>query len=90
MIYNIKYKDEYQSIKNALNKYKIIPIFYKFNTIIQRYYSIEYLNKYNLDEPIFLEEIKQHVINKRKNNESNVLSNINDIINRIHCYILEC
>lgn len=69
---------------------KIIPIFYKFNTIIQRYYSIEYLNKYNLDEPIFLEEIKQHVINKRKNNESNVLSNINDIINRIHCYILEC
>ena len=69
---------------------KIIPIFYKFNTIIQRYYSIEYLNKYNLDEPIFLEEIKQHVINKRKNNESNVLSNINDIINRIHWYILEC
>ena len=36
-----------------------------------------------------MEEIKQHVINKRKNNESNVLSNINDIINRIHCYILE-
>lgn len=38
MIYNIKYKDEYQSIKNALNKYKnytnILQIQYYNTTLL--------------------------------------------------------
>ena len=43
----------------------------------------EYINKCNLDEPLFLEEIKQYVINNYKTDEINILKNINVIINRI-------
>jgi len=43
----------------------------------------EYVNKCNLNEPLFLEEIKQYVINNYKNNEINILKNINVIINRM-------
>lgn len=43
----------------------------------------EYINKCNLDEPLFLGEIKQYVINKHKNDEINNLKNINVIINRM-------
>ena len=43
----------------------------------------EYINKCNLDEPLFLNEIKQYVINKYKNDEINVSKNINVIINRM-------
>lgn len=43
----------------------------------------EYINKYNLDEPLFLEEIKQYVINKYKKGDINILNNINVIINRM-------
>ena len=38
----------------------------------------EYINKCNLDEPLFLEEIKQYVINKYKNDDIN--SKYEDII----------
>ena len=43
----------------------------------------EYINKCKSDEPLFLEEIKQYVINKYKNDEINILKNINVIINRM-------
>lgn len=43
----------------------------------------EYINKCNLDEPLFLEEIKQDVLRKYKKNEMNNLKNINVIINRM-------
>lgn len=43
----------------------------------------EYINKCNLDEPLFLEEIKQYVINNYKTDEVNILKNINVIINRM-------
>lgn len=43
----------------------------------------EYINKCNLDEPLFLEEIKQYVLRKYKKNEMNNLKNINVIINRM-------
>ena len=43
----------------------------------------EYINKCNLDEPLFLEEIKQYVINNYKTDEINILKNINVIINRM-------
>ncbi|MGN1298278.1 MAG: DUF6088 family protein [Clostridia bacterium] len=43
----------------------------------------EYINNCNLDEPLFLEEIKQYVINNYKNDEINILKNINVIINRM-------
>ena len=43
----------------------------------------EYINKCNLDEPLFLEEIKQYVINKYENDDINILNNINVIINRM-------
>ena len=44
---------------------------------------IEYINKCNLDEPLLLEEIKQYVVNKYKNNDISILNNINVIINRM-------
>lgn len=78
--------NKYYSHTNILQIKKIY-----YNVII----AYEHINKYNLDESIFLEEIKQHVINKCKNNESNVLGNTDDIINRIffiiccNSYILE-
>lgn len=44
----------------------------------------DYINKCNFDEPLFLEEIKQYVINNYKTNEINILKkNINVIINRM-------
>ncbi len=43
----------------------------------------EYINKCKSDEPLFLEEIKQYVINKYKTDEINILKNINVIINRM-------
>ena len=43
----------------------------------------EYINKCNSDEPFFLGEIKQYVINKYKKNEINNSKNINVIINRM-------
>ena len=46
-------------------------------------YQVEYINKCNLDEPLFLEEIKQYVINEYKNDDINILNNINVIINRM-------
>lgn len=43
----------------------------------------EYINKCNLDEPLFLEDIKQYIINKYKSKDINMLNNINVIINRM-------
>ena len=43
----------------------------------------KYINKCNLDEPLFLDDIKQYVINEYKKDDINILNNINVIINRL-------
>lgn len=43
----------------------------------------EYISKYNPDEPLFLKEIKQYVIDKHKNDKIDNLNNVNVIINRM-------
>lgn len=43
----------------------------------------EYINKCNSDEPVFMNQIKEYLINKYKNDKNNILNNINVIINRM-------
>lgn len=43
----------------------------------------EYIKKCELDEPVFLEEIRQYVLANYKNDDKNILKNINVIINRM-------
>ena len=45
---------------------------------------LEYIEQYPEDEPIFIEDIKMHIIQKCENEtkQENVLKNINVILNR--------
>ena len=53
-------------------------IYINYNQIVY-----EYINKCNFNEPLFLEEIKQYIVNEYKNGETYILNNINVIINRM-------
>lgn len=53
-------------------------IYINYNQIVY-----EYINKCNFNEPLFLEEINQYIVNEYKNGETYILNNINVIINRM-------